>query len=336
VRRNYIHHCGVAGLCGWQNKANQSSLVEDNLITDNGWMPITHHYETGGVKIHYTVDCLFRPNALIRNRHSAALWSDGYSTNTRITQSVFCETSASPFGSIFLAITQGPNLVDHNVIVGSSTHGIYEHDAARVLALQNLIAHGTGSALFPSLGGPERKFNGPHPQEYHRAYGNVLSGFDAYVTAPTGTSRSDYNVLGGVTGGGGKAVEVQGKGAYDLVGWRALGNGGGSVEIPLRVSFDPERLKLRVAAPAGAVLPSCEPFALTPGIPPLSELLDNNFVWPVDAKLGTQYAPLAGLLQADLLGRPRDPSRFGVGPLVGLPLDGTPACTDPGRPAETR
>ena len=197
VRRCHVHHCGVAGICGWHNRANQSYLIEDNLITDCGWMPITHHYETAGVKVHYTVNCLFRRNVLLRNRNSAALWFDGFSTNTRITQNVFYDTSDSPFGSIFIEVTQGPNLVDNNLIVSSRSHGIYEHDSARLLVLQNLIANGTGSAVYLNLGDPNRKFNDTHPQELHRVYGNLLAGFESYVTFPTDTSRSDFNVLGG-------------------------------------------------------------------------------------------------------------------------------------------
>jgi hypothetical protein len=62
-------------------------------------------------------------------------------------------------------------------------------------------------------------------------------------------------------------------------------------------------MELRVTSPAGAKLPICEPFALTPGIPPVKELFDQNFVQPVDYQLGSDYAPIERLLQADLLGR---------------------------------
>ena len=329
VRRCHVHHCGVAGICGWHNRANQSYLIEDNLIADCGWMPITHHYETAGVKIHYTVNCLFRRNVLLRNRNSAALWFDGFSTNTRITQNVFYDTSDSPFGSIFIEVTQGPNLVDNNLIVSSRSHGIYEHDSARMLILQNLIANGTGSAVYLNLGDPKRKFNGAHPQALHRMYGNLLAGFESYVTFPTATSRSDYNVLGGLTKLNDKPFEVQGKGRSTRAEWAALGNDGKSVELPLQVSFDPDRLELRVTAPAGAKLPSYAPFALAPGIPPVKELFDQKFVQPVDYQLGSEYAPMEQLLQSDLLGRKRPPARFALGPLLHLPLDGSAIKVDP-------
>jgi hypothetical protein len=331
VRRCHVHHCGVAGICGWHNRANQSYLIEDNLITDCGWMPITHHYETAGVKVHYTVNCLFRRNVLLRNRSSAALWFDGYSTNTRITQNVFYDTSDSPFASIFIEVTQGPNLVDNNLIISSRSHGIYEHDSARLLVLQNLIANGAGSAVYLNLGDPNRKFNDTHPQELHRVHGNLLAGFEGYVTFPTDTSRSDFNVLGGLTKPQDKSFEVQGKGCSTRAEWAALGNDVKSVELPLQVRFDPDRMELRVTAPAGAKLPSYALFALTPGIPPVKELFDQKFVQPVDYQLGSEYAPMERLLQADLLGRRRSPSHFEVGPLVELPLDGSAIKVDPRR-----
>jgi len=331
VRRCHVHHCGAAGICGWHNRANQSCLIEDNLITDCGWMPITHHYETAGVKIHYTVNCLFRRNLLLRNRNSAALWFDGFSTNTRITQNVFHDTGDSPFGSIFIEVTQGPNLVDNNLIVSSRSHGIYEHDSARLLVLQNLIANGTGSAVYLNLGDPNRKFNDTHPQEMHRVYGNLLAGFESYVTFPTDTSRSDFNIFGGLGKLQDKPFEVQGKGRTTRAEWATLGNDVKSVELPLQVSFDPERMELRVTAPAGARMPSYTLFALEPGIPPIKELFDQKFVQPVDYQLGSEYAPLGRLLQADLLGRERRAGQFDAGPLVGLPLDGSTIKVDPRR-----
>lgn len=334
IRRCHIHHCGVAGICGWHNLANQSYLIEDNLITDCGWMPITHHYETAGVKIHYTVNCLFRRNVLLYNRNSSALWFDGYSTNTRITQNVFYDTTQSPFGSIFMEITQGPNLVDNNLIITSSDHGIYEHDAARILVMQNLIANGTGSAIFLNLGDNNRKFNDAHPQEMHRIYGNLLAGFDSYVVFPTSTSHSDYNVLGGLIKSNEKPFEIQNKERFTLAEWKSLDNDTKSIEIPLKISFDPELMELRVNATDEAKLPNYALFALTPNIPSANELFDQNCAKPVDYQLGSEYAPIEQLLQLDLLGRERSQKQFEVGPLVGLPLDGSAIMVDPRRIAK--
>jgi hypothetical protein len=108
-----------------------------------------------------------------------------------------------------------------------------------------------------------------------------------------------------------------------------MGNDVMSVELALQVTFDPDSMELRVTAPTGAKLPSCEPFALAPGIPPVDELLDQNFVQPVDYQLGSEYATLDRLLQSDLLGRKRPATRFALGPLLHLPLDGSAIKVDP-------
>jgi hypothetical protein len=51
----------------------------------------------------------------------------------------------------------------------------------------------------------------------------------------------------------------------------------------------------------------------------------------LQAELGSEYAPMEQLLQADLLGRKRPAGQFDAGPLVGLPLDGSPIKVDPRR-----
>ena len=90
-------------------------------------------------------------------------------------------------------------------------------------------------------------------------------------------------------------------------------------------------MELRVRATAGAKLPSYPPFVLTPGIPPVKELFDQNFVQPVDYQIGSEYAPLEQLLQTDLLGRKRPAGQFDVGPMVDLPLDASAVKVDPRR-----
>ena len=60
-------------------------------------------------------------------------------------------------------------------------------------------------------------------------------------------------------------------------------------------------------------------------------LTDSPLVQPVDYQIGSEYAPLEQLLQADLLGRKRPAGKFDVGPLVGLPLDGSAIKIDPRR-----
>ncbi|MBM3500932.1 MAG: right-handed parallel beta-helix repeat-containing protein [Armatimonadetes bacterium] len=333
VRRCNVHHCGIAGLCAWHNVSNQSLLIEDNLIADNGLLPCTNHFETGGIKIHFPVNSLIRRNVFLRNRHSAALWLDGFSTNVRITQNVFADTSASPFGSVFLEITNGPNLVDNNLIVGSQSNGLYEHDAARMVVAQNLIANGTGSAVQLSLGAPDRKIDDAHPEDDHRVWGNVLLGFERYIVLPTDTSQSEGNVLGGVTGNAADLFHSGQTVAGDLSAWQAAGHDLRAVALPLQVSFDAETLELRVTGPAGASLPQVGyPEGFLPELPSQEKLLASFGLPRVQGlTLSGRLVPLPELLEADLLGKPRDGGSLQAGCLVDLPLDGTAVRVDPRR-----
>ena len=329
VRRNHVHHCGLAGICAWFKFANQNLLVEDNLITDNGWMPRNDHFETAGIKMHYVVSSLIRRNVFLRNQNSAALWLDGYATNNRITQNLMANTTGSPFGSCFMEITHGPNLIDNNIILGSDKHGVYEHDAARYLVVQNLIAGGNGSAVHLSGGDPARKAGNTHPEDDHRVFGNILQGFDGYIVTPNPTSRSDCNVLAGVKASAMPPFQVYKKSPVGLPAWHALGYDGKSVELPLEVTFDEKTLELRVKAAPGARLPEFAPLPrLLEKIPPLAEML-IAMALPMGMKLGDATAPTADLLKADFLGNARDPAHFNPGPLKSLPLNGSPIRVDP-------
>ncbi|MHB0939679.1 MAG: right-handed parallel beta-helix repeat-containing protein [Armatimonadota bacterium] len=325
VRRCHIHHCGVAGVCGWFLKANQDILIEDNLIDHIGWMPITDHFETAGIKIHYCAGSLIRRNVFRRNRHCAALWLDCLVINTRITQNIFADTRDNPFGAVFIEISQGPTLIDNNLIIGCSQHGFYEHDAARCLVAQNLIWDGGGTAIFFKEGDPNRKEVFGHPEDDNRAFGNILGGFHAYILASNTTHRSNANVLAGLDPAAtvhpfGVSADFSGQ---HLEEWHALGHDRQSVDLPLDMMFDPDTLTLRVT---GAALPTFDFPVLLEAVPPLNELI-GTYPPPVDWHFQARVAPAEVLLAADLMGHPR--AQFSAGPLNELLLDGTPVRVDP-------
>jgi len=147
------------------------------------------------------------------------------------------------------------------------------------------------------------------------------------VTLPTGTSRSDCNVLEAFSGGGERLLRTA-RGQYDLAAWRAR-NDRQSGGAALEVSLDPERLELRVTAPTGVGTPDLRPFALSPGIPPLKELLPADFPWRWTRSWASEYAPLSVPPASRSPRRARNParSRWAV---VGLAWDGSPVRVDPG------
>lgn len=312
VRRCRVHHCGVAGICGWHARANQQMLVEDNLIADCGSLRVRDHYETAAIKLHRVTGSLIRRNILLHNRNCAAIWLDGENTNTRVTQNLIYDTSNTPFGSFFSEINDGPVLFDNNIIIGSEEHGVYEHDAGHLAVLQNLIANGRGTAVYLKAGDPGRFAGSRIFQDEHRVYGNILAGFQGYVQIPNQTSRSDGNLLGGLGATNATPFQVclpESK-RLNLAGWRALGFDMHSVDVPLAITFDERTFELQVKGPAGAAIPS------------------------VDIAVAQRIAPMtntAEVLQDDFLGHRRDAKKLEAGPIIGLPLDGTPVRVDPRR-----
>jgi hypothetical protein len=318
VRRNHIHHSGVCGLAGWHAGANQHLLIEDNLIEHCGLLPIQLHQESGGIKLHRVLGSLIRRNVFRHNRNSAALWLDGGCANTRVTQNLFHDTIGLGYGAVFIEITQGPNLIDNNIIVGSDIHGIYATDMARLIVMQNLIANvGKGSAVHLFRAGKWR-FRDQVPWEDEQwVEGNVFAGVDRYVQLPNLTSTSLANVLGGRHANAGTPFSLfseyhpEKNGEYDLAAWNAMGLDAASVEQPMEVVFDERTWELRVkSTPPGAAMP----FA------------------GVGVKV--RLPSMAGVFefqQADFLGFPRSPDALHAGPLLNLPLDGTPVKVDPRR-----
>lgn len=328
VRRCHVHHCGVAGICAWPNEANQGFLVEDNLIEDNAWMPIGGHCESAGVKLHYLVNGLVRRNVFRRNRCCGALWLDWLVTNSRVTQNLFFQNTGS-FGACFIEINYGPNLVDNNIILQSDRAGFYDHDVARVLLLNNLIAHGQTIAAHLNLGGVTRLLCGAHPENDHRVYGNILAGFESHLVTANETTHSDCNVLGGLKPESPSApFGFSERDGQTLETWRAHGQDTHSVEIPLDIRFDEQTMLLRVIAPAGARLPEFPPLPPLLGeLPPFEQRVEHRV--PAGLTAGNCVAPPAVWLTTDFLDRPRMPERYIPGPLLDLPLDATPVNVDP-------
>ena len=332
IRRNHIHHCGVCGVAAWLDRPNQDLLIEDNLVEDIGGLQVGGHYESAGIKIHYAANSLLRRNVFLRSDGCSGLWLDGVITNTRVTQNLFYGSIGTPWGGCCVEISQGPVLIDNNIVLNCRNHGIYEHDSARLLVMQNLVANGGGPAVNLRVGNPKRfDFFDRHPEGHHRVYGNVLVGFNAYIVAPELDLKSDWNVLGGWTRAdrwGQFGVGNDGKVAT-LRAWRRLGHDAHSRTMLLTVTFDERTLELRVRARQGARLPAI------PSLPPLMRRLPGEKVLlgkyrrsPL-LKVGSSVAKAEALLQVDFFGTPRTDKGLRIGPIENLPLDDTPVRVDP-------
>ena len=340
VRRNHVHDVGLTGIAAVHFRANEGVLVEDNLVTDIGNYGIvpagSNIEEGGGIKLHYTVNSLVRRNVVMRTRGGPGIWLDWTICNSRVTQNLVADITGTRFGAVFIEISPMPNLVDNNLIVDADLYGVYEHDTARLLVLANTIVNGKGPAVQMLLPGRGRTLPPPGKKEYHpegecRVFGNVLAGYSQYMLLPTGTDKSDWNVLGGAVekvpfrfGEAGKEKDM------DAAAWKGMGNDRNSVDLPLEVKFDAGRLELSVrGSGAMPVFPPLKP--LLEEVPGVADLLPGYFPFPVDSKIGDEVAPASRLLRADFFGKARDGKELAPGAFLALPLDGTAVKVDPRR-----
>jgi len=113
VRRNHIVGSGVCGLAGM---GVQNTLVEGNLIEQVGWQDVELTWETGGIKLHTTKNCLLRNNVIRHLTHAVGIWLDYENTNTRVTGNVIGDTLDTLRGGIYLEASHDPNMLDQNII----------------------------------------------------------------------------------------------------------------------------------------------------------------------------------------------------------------------------
>ena len=113
VRRNHIDEAGVCGIAGM---AVQDTLLDSNLIEHVGYQDVELAWETGGIKLHLTKNCLLRRNVIRHTIHAEAIWLDYENTNTRVTGNVMGDTLETLRGGIYLEASHDANMIDNNII----------------------------------------------------------------------------------------------------------------------------------------------------------------------------------------------------------------------------
>ena len=113
VRRNHIDDVGVCGIAGM---AVRDTLIEFNLIEHVGYQDVELAWETSGIKLHQTKNCLLRGNIIRHTIHAEAIWLDYENTNTRVTGNVMGDTLETLRGGIYLEASHDSNMIDNNII----------------------------------------------------------------------------------------------------------------------------------------------------------------------------------------------------------------------------
>lgn len=112
IRRCIIKDAGVCGIAGLYA---QGMLVEDNLIEGTGWQKMELSWEAGGIKLHNSVNGLFRRNIFRNTFRADSIWLDCGNINNRITGNLFLNGKEQR-EAIFIECTRdGVNLIDNNI-----------------------------------------------------------------------------------------------------------------------------------------------------------------------------------------------------------------------------
>lgn len=107
VRRNTIYDCGQNAVVGHLGCA--FSEITDNHIHDIGTRRELYGHEIAGIKLHAAIDVLIADNHI--HDCSLGLWLDWQTQGTRVSRNVLHSNSRD----VFIEVSHGPYVVDHNV-----------------------------------------------------------------------------------------------------------------------------------------------------------------------------------------------------------------------------
>lgn len=294
VRRNEVSHNGVAGIVGWGGGVTRL-LLEDNVTNFNALNGNFYAYESAGVKLHGTDHVIIRRHRAHGNE-AFGIWVDYLCHHTRITQCIVTDNRGA---GIFVEVSsQGPNLVDSNVVIGTRDaqrggwgDGLYSHDADDVTWANNLVLNcrGWGVRLTRCIG--RTTSWGETSVNRHRVLNNIISGNERGAVnlrpeAPLSEDNlSDHNVLWGhdgapVCGVNNSGINVD-WGATE-VGPRMGLTGSGSLTLPLPRWQEYGQDRASIALPADVLLgdpdTTLAPEAsLEPLVTALTGLWDQDF-----------------------------------------------------------
>ncbi|MBO4456863.1 MAG: right-handed parallel beta-helix repeat-containing protein [Butyrivibrio sp.] len=194
VRRCDIHDCGQTGIVGHMGGA--FCIIEDNHIHHINTRHNLAGAEIGGIKLHAAIDTCIRRNHI--DHCTRGIWLDWEAQGTRVSQNFFHD-NVPPKGTIieddlalgediFVEVSHGPTLLDHNLFLSDIAGRISTQGIAFV---HNLIA---GSFTYVGEGTDNlgKKFPSPRYTPYHVPHSTKIAGF---MTILHGDARFYNNIF---------------------------------------------------------------------------------------------------------------------------------------------
>jgi len=199
IRRNTIYDCGQNGVVG--HLGCVFSTIEDNHIYNIAIKREYYGYEIGGIKLHAAIDVTIRHNRI----HDCSLgtWLDWQTQGTRVARNVYYNNNRD----LFIEVSHGPYLVDHNVLASKASFESFSQGGAFV---HNLFAGTVRIEAVPDRATP-----------YHRPHSTQVSG---YAVIWGGDDRYVGNIfLGGdVAGAYGPNDDGRAPAHHGLVGYEGF------------------------------------------------------------------------------------------------------------------
>ena len=196
VRRCEIHDCGQTGIVG--HLGGVFSVIEDNHIHHINNKQNLAGAEIGGIKMHAAIDVIFRRNHI--HNCTRGLWLDWQAQGTRVTGNLFHDNAlpndfeagddavTSVGEDIFVEVSHGPTLIDHNILLSDRALKIATQGVALV---HNLICGGFVSVgIGTDNGAPD--IPSPRYTPYHTKHGTQVAGF---MTILHGDDRFYNNIF---------------------------------------------------------------------------------------------------------------------------------------------
>lgn len=255
IRGNTIRYCGVGGIGGM---GTTDTLIEDNLIEWCGWADAERGWEAAGVKFHRARNMMFRRNVVRHMRHANAAWWDSEDANCRVTGNIFADVQTVS-AAVHMEMNREPNQIDNNIIWdvrnaepgtpgqrGCAGSGLFINATDQLMVAHNLIGRCDNSGVF-AIVRPDRKGSG-------QARDNTIA---SNIFASCGTSaivfidpknKAESNVFVDMPAQYLGYFEGDAKTYLDLAAWRSKhGWDRTSVEVGIRVEFDPSTLRLTLS-----------------------------------------------------------------------------------------
>jgi hypothetical protein len=144
------------------------STIEDNHIYNIALKREFYGYEIAGIKLHAAIDVVIRHNRI----HDCSLgtWLDWQTQGTRVSRNLFYGNNRD----LFIEVSHGPHLVDHNVLASPVSLELFSQGGAFV---NNLVC-GT-VLLHPVLERPT-PYHVPHSTQV-AGYAAIHGGDDRYI-----------------------------------------------------------------------------------------------------------------------------------------------------------